>query len=933
MNEIIININEANKAQKYKEENELFQIEAFRKITDILQEHSHGNNTNDIVNCRFHDTIFIDGGRGVGKTAFMLNIEWFYKKQIINNEKPNQYIFLNSIDPTLLEHTEKFLSVVLAKIVEMVTKRIKNNYINEDDYCLNDNCEKRHENSKPNTNCIDSYYMALENLSKSLEAIKTMKDDVGIEEIASNKSSLKLEQRAHEFFQVVCKMFDIHALVILIDDVDMAFDKGFDVLEVVRKYLASPFIIPVVAGDMNLYREIVETKFMDKIEFLKDIQYLKAIYKDADKLKESQEYEDKKELINNLVEQYLRKIFPSEYQIKLKDIYRILQEFKVLIRLENNQMINKDKTISIEDLRDFEIKHINMGINQKEFYFDVFSNNTRDFIQYLCNKKDIYKHYNKYPEKYISANNMNLYKESFKKTAEFYKFSNDRKKKELSTLSNNDYQSFNNEKYNLYKAFTSKDFSRMNKFKNIEISVDNFSIHGDNLQKLLKMDDNYKNISNYIIDLFIFNDYYSSHKRRNYIYSGKFLESMIYSFSIEKQEGLVEQTLINQVAEKINNYSKKNEKKIDLFQNSEEFNKINDEIYSILYDKTSKDTNDKELSNKFNAILTNKDENIIKESELDLKLIANKIPFGAEFLTNNRYKKEEFQGEDAEEDYELKSTYDLGELSRAIIIWKNVFLNNIELNSISMFEIVYKFFTNIEKIKSLTRLVKIYSTPNSSRNEYVELNELKENQPLIYLQRIVLIFINSIAFFENGNKNIANINMAIGKEFNLKNILSKSPTSLLNIKPMFNKENSLTRALFFHPIVSHILFPQDNSKLNNLDFTGYSSKKNIMIKTTQSIKELKNKFDKHYTKFFSSGRLRKELNLDSFYQKDYKEYIQNIFTTYDNLTKIEKEIALEFLTDKDIKYDKAYRSIKDGINNQHIDEKYIQEYYKKFYNN
>ena len=37
------------------------------------------------------------------------------------------------------------------------------------------------------------------------------------------------------------------------------------------------------------------------------------------------------------------------------------------------------------------------------------------------------------------------------------------------------------------------------------------------------------------------------------------------------------------------------------------------------------------------------------------------------------------------------------EISRSIIIWKRVFCQNVKLNSLSMYEIVYKFFTNIEK--------------------------------------------------------------------------------------------------------------------------------------------------------------------------------------------------------------------------------------------
>ena len=420
MNEIIININEANKAQKYQKKEELFQIEAFKRVSEILKEHKVGNNTDDITDCRFHDTIFIDGDRGVGKTAFMVNIENYYNKYFENEEKP-KYIFLKSVDPTLLEHTEKFLGVILGKIVEMVSKRLRNNCIDEDDYYIDNNCDRKYKNEKPSKNCIDGYYKALENLSKSLTAVSSLenKQDVGIEEIASYKSSQKLEQYAHEFFKIVSTMFGVDAIVMLIDDVDMAFDKGFDVLEVVRKYLASPYLIPIVAGDMKLYREIVETKFMDKIDYHKDISTYKNIKnifdngcfggKESNKywdnsilgcdhqllIQNRKELKEKKNLINNLVELYIHKIFPIEYHIKLKDIFSILRENIVQVKLKNNLIV------PYTEIKDFEIRHINLGINQVQFTYQIFSNNTRDLVQYLFAKKDIYiEFFTKVKDKY-----------------------------------------------------------------------------------------------------------------------------------------------------------------------------------------------------------------------------------------------------------------------------------------------------------------------------------------------------------------------------------------------------------------------------------------------------------------------------------------------------------------------------------------------------
>jgi hypothetical protein len=841
--EIIININEANKAQKYQSKEELFQIEAFERVTEILIDRKFTKDTLEITNCRVHDTIFIDGSRGVGKTAFMINIQHYYNILDKCIDKP-QYIFLNPIDPTLLEHTEKFLSVVLGKIVEMVNIKLKNNFLNERKYNVTNDCNKSDLFENTSSYCIEEYYKALENLSKSLSAIKTLDEDIGIEEIASNTSSLKLEQRAHEFFRTVSKMFDVNALVILIDDVDMAFDKGFDVLEVVRKYLASPFLIPIVAGDMKLYKEIIETQFMEKVKFLQDINYLKNLY--GDKIIENEIYLEKKELIDNLVEQYIHKVFPSENHIQLDNIYNIVRDNFVTIYFD------KDFKVSYNDVKNFEIRHLNIGINQVLFTFEIFTNNARDFIKYLYNKRKIHKYFFEtfdkyefkkskdipYNPKFISKEFDNhiikiifnlasdIYKESFYKTSIFYKFSNDRKKKELSLLSQNDYEAFSGNQYSLYKAFSNSIFSSLKKLK-LDNANDKFAIQRESLSREIKEEDkNFNNISNYIIDLFVFNNYYSSYQSRSYIYAGKFIENIIYSLNKFDVREFISDSMINQV----HNYIDINIDFEKLFKKDNLFN-LNAEIYTIIYESISdvSSKNNIELQSLYvNAkkLITENFKDKIKEYEIKLKNITNKVPFGSDFSKNkSKYLKESDNSE--EEEFNLKISYDLEEYSKDLIIWQNVFLDKVKLNSISMYEIIYKFFRNIEKIK----------------DEF----DLRNEKPIIYFRRIVLILINAISYFENNNENVANTNIAMNKNFVFENILSNAPASVNNIQPMLKIRYSLTRALFFHPLISHILFTdedinskKDISKLMRLKWQGernlFKQAERVFNEMTKNIK-------------------------------------------------------------------------------------------------
>ena len=872
-NEIVININEANKAQKYKDNNELFQIEAFEKVTTILNTHNGSSSDNeDISDCRFHDTIFIDGDRGVGKTAFMLNIEKYFN----DNSESKKFIFLNPIDPTLLEHTEQFLSVVLAKVVEYVNNEIKG--------CLS------LEDTK-----LEEYYKSLEELSKSLKAISSLakERDEGIEEIASYASSLNLEQNAHNFFKTVSKMFDnTNGIVVLIDDVDMAFDRGFDVLEVVRKYLASPFIIPIVAGDMNLYREIVETKFKEKIEFSKDIQYLNTIYKESQQLKNSSEYKEKKELVDNLVEQYLHKVFPNEYHIQLKDIFTILKENYVAVRFDKNFYV------SYSDVKNFEIRHLNMGINQVDFTFQVFTNNTRDLVQYLYSKKNIYKEvlkkystekYEKEKCKYISYsidktkkfdsdifdNDKKLYSESYLKTSEFYSFSSDRKKKELSKLTKNDYNSFIDSIYSIYSAFSSEYFNSIEKLK-LDNAKDKYSIQYKSLEEY---NENVKNnVSKYIVDLFVFNDYYSNHQRRNYIYAGKFIESIIFSLFKNKLIDINE-SIINQVHTIIN---------IDDIFKDNKLNEIYDDIKTIISEIVA--DSDNSLESKF-------------------KKISNGIPFGSDISNKkDRYKEEnpiEKDGQDSENDVVLK--YNLKDFTKEIIIWQNIFLKDIKLNSLSLYEIVYKFFRNLEKLKQL---------------------DLKNEKPIDFIRRIVLIFINAVAYFEIDKKEVASVNFCMGKNFKLDDILSKSAASQKNIQPMLREKFSLTRALFFHPIISFLLSDEllEDTKLNDLIFIN-STNQNNTNKSKNHNNEIEKKLNKKYQAVFVMKGENIELKPGKNVE-DIKTYLNNMCDYYLSLEGDDEIYMFNQLNKDKIKYYKAYTFIKDDYTDKLAEE--IKKYEKCF---
>ena len=204
------------------------------------------------------------------------------------------------------------------------------------------------------------------------------------------------------------------------------------------------------------------------------------------------------------------------------------------------------------EIKDFEIRHINLGINQVQFTYQIFSNNTRDLVQYLFAKKDIYSEFftkikDKYPKeaihkKYIPQNvidkydsdifeylfkDTTLYKKSLEITSNIYEYSQD-KQKELSKLAENDVRAFDGKHYNIYKAFTGKIFEDSK--LDTEKSKDSFALYYKGYDKAKKFED----MDKFIVDLFVHANYYTQkNETKRYIFSGKFIELMFFSMQLK----------------------------------------------------------------------------------------------------------------------------------------------------------------------------------------------------------------------------------------------------------------------------------------------------------------------------------------------------------------------------------------------------------------
>lgn len=240
-----------------------------------------------------HNSIFLTGERGSGKTVFLRNVEsiWTHKnKQGLENDIG----FLDVIDPTMLMNNDSFANVVVAEVYRKV-----------EEHCADNNVKSADRTA---------FYNALKSLSESLGKKDEFNGHSGVDKILRYNSGIQVEKNFHRYVEEAIKILSCSALVLPIDDVDMSLQKAHEVIDDVRRLLGCPYIIPIVSGDVALYQQMINVDFDDR-----------AYKKDSnDDLKRSGI-----ELASDLSDEYLKKVFPAQMRLPLNNIARVMNKLKV----------------------------------------------------------------------------------------------------------------------------------------------------------------------------------------------------------------------------------------------------------------------------------------------------------------------------------------------------------------------------------------------------------------------------------------------------------------------------------------------------------------------------------------------------------------------------------------------------------------------------
>ncbi|MFK0269984.1 antiviral RADAR system adenosine triphosphatase RdrA [Pseudomonas asiatica] len=319
-----------------KEASTLLAREIYHDLATLLADslNNQPENDDDVDLHRSHSAILIDGKRGAGKSSVLVNLKLYLECE--QPELENQVHILKPVDPTLLEDTDDlFLNVIVAAIIrdKTIARALS---------CADHKAE--------------AFHHQLQVLGNTLENLQSQREKYGLDKLRAFMGSHDLMQQVHILFKKALDLIGKKLLVLPIDDVDTSMNRAFENLEVVRRYLTSPYAQPIISGDLSLYHEVTWRDFHARITDDSDIKADDVIQKAKD-----------------LATEYQRKVMPLQLRrempsagsyLKRKDIvlcngakdYFSLRTFWRWMDALLNERINSSEgrrlKISVETVRE-----------------------------------------------------------------------------------------------------------------------------------------------------------------------------------------------------------------------------------------------------------------------------------------------------------------------------------------------------------------------------------------------------------------------------------------------------------------------------------------------------------------------------------------------------------------------------------------------------
>lgn len=296
---------------------------AVRLVKHIVRQNREKNYIPDPEFCKdeqLNNVIAFLGERGVGKSSAMLSFALFLKSGAAN--KPGRYQLdqeniafsvLPRIDVAMMVKGERLLDVVLARMWDSFEEKYKlqagwkENSLEKVKECFRK--VKR------------DYAIYLSTIADEVRITKTS----SIEELHNLAAALNLKEEIKGLVDcyLQCMLGDERTnsnnnyLVLAIDDLDLANENVYDILEQLRIFLVIPKVIVLLTADIDrMVTGCVKNISTNMCSELFDDEINKKLYHDAEKY------------VNN----YLAKIIPQNMRVEMPDITKIgTDEYRIHI--------------------------------------------------------------------------------------------------------------------------------------------------------------------------------------------------------------------------------------------------------------------------------------------------------------------------------------------------------------------------------------------------------------------------------------------------------------------------------------------------------------------------------------------------------------------------------------------------------------------------
>lgn len=260
-------------------------------------------------------TYYIGGGRGSGKSTFLRALIDLLQKPEDQEDKKTAIMHLTTVDPTTLGSGENFFIYILSTFYEKIKS------IHKDAKPWAQQSKGQLDLRKQLNELMEELTLAVKNLTNSKTSHLETIDDSWVyqDSMKLGMSSMKLRDNFRELVEKTCQFCHCDALLIGIDDADINCSKSADVLEYLRKYMITPQLIFIFAGDMHLQEQVV--RGMQLSNFNKDSF---ALDKALNHIRLG--------LIDQMQEQYLLKLFPLTNRYTLQNLRKEqLQNIKLTL--------------------------------------------------------------------------------------------------------------------------------------------------------------------------------------------------------------------------------------------------------------------------------------------------------------------------------------------------------------------------------------------------------------------------------------------------------------------------------------------------------------------------------------------------------------------------------------------------------------------------